>query len=127
MFKVIRSMAFVALLPSLAAAQVDVASNRRDPLEVFTNNRHGSVRLDSIAYWEPVSAPLATTFDAVVRVAKHHVKLRLEHVDTVSKVLYHKRLITSGMLAGKPMSRWLRCGTGVTAGDYADQWRLTLA
>lgn len=127
MFKVIRLLPLAALLPSVAAAQVDVAAHRRDPIEVFTNNRHGSVRLDSVARWEEVSAPLATTFDAVVRVVEHHVKLRVEHADTVSKVVYNKRLITSGMLAGKPMSRWLRCGTGLTAGDYADQWRLTLA
>lgn len=119
-------MALVALIPSLAVAQRDVTIERRDPIQVFARDRHGSVRLDTIARWEEVSASHSITYDAVVRVIKHHVKLGVEQADTVSKVVYNTRLIVSSKLAGQPMSRWLQCGSGLT-GDYADVWRITLA
>ena len=125
---VIRSVAFVALLPSLALAQVgsDVPPMRRDPIEAFALGRGAPVLLDSIALWDKVSAPRAKAFDAAVRVIRHHVKLDVEHADTISKVVYHRRVITSRQLAGQPKSRWLRCGNGLT-GAYADIWRVTLA
>lgn len=122
----IRALALVAMLPSLALAQSDVTIQRRDPIEVAARGMHASVMLDSLALWENVSAPRSVTFDAVVRVIKNHVKLRIEQTDTITKVVYNKRLIASNKLAGHPMSRWLRCGTGLT-GQYADSWRITLA
>jgi len=127
MLDVIRSVAFAAMLPSLALSQSsDVPSQRRDPIEVFGQGRSASVMLDSLALWENVSASRAIAFDAVVRVIKHHVKLGVEHADTISKVVYNRRLIAIRRLAGQPMSRWLRCGAGLT-GEHANTWRITLA
>ena len=126
MSSVMRAVAFVAMLPSLAMAQSDVTTQRRDPIEVFARGRSGNVMLDSLALWDDVSAPRSITFDAVVRVIKNHVKLPVEQADTISMVVYNKRLIASSRLAGQPMSRFLRCGTGLT-GDHADLWRITLA
>jgi hypothetical protein len=122
----IRAVAFAAMLPSLAMAQSGLDIQRPDPIEVFTRGRHGNVMLDTIARWEDVSAPRSLTFDALVRVIKNHVDLRIEHADTIRKVVYNKRLIASIKLAGQPMSRWLRCGAGLT-GDHANSWRITLA
>ena len=123
---VIRTVALVAMLPSLALAQGDVPPMRRNPIEVFDQGRNAGVMLDSLALWERVSAPRATAFDAAVRVIRHHLKLEVEHADTVSKVVYNKRVIGVRRLAGQANSRWLRCGTGLT-GQYADRWRVTLA
>jgi hypothetical protein len=125
MTNTIRFLALLAVVPSMAAAQQDV-THKRDPIEVLWRGGHGGVRLDSLARWEEVAARRATTFDAVTRVIKHHVKLPVEQSDTIVKVIYNKRFIASGRLAGQPMSRWLRCGGGLT-GDHADSWRLTLA
>ena len=121
----VRALAFAAMLPSLAMAQSE-RIQRPDPIEVFTRGRHGSVMLDSLARWEDVSAPRARAFDALVRVIKHHVNLRIEHADTITKVVYNKRLIATNSLAGQPLSRWLRCGMGLT-GEHANTWRITLA
>jgi hypothetical protein len=122
----IRTLAIVAFLPSLALAQSDVPSMRRDPIEVFALGRSANVMLDSLALWEDVSAPRARVFDAAVRVIKHHARLPVEHADTISKVVYNKQSIVMRKLAGQPMSRWLRCGTGLT-GEHANSWRITLA
>lgn len=121
----IRLLALLAVLPSAALAQQDV-THKRDPIEVFARGRQAGVKLDTVALWEEVSAPHAKAFDAAVRVVKHHSKLAVEQVDTIGKVVYNKRLIASSRLAGQPMSKWLRCGGGLT-GDYADSWRLTIA
>ena len=125
MTNTIRVLALLTLLPSVAVAQTDMTTPR-NPIEVFDRGMRGNVRLDTIAHWEPVSAPLSKTFDAVGRVIKHHTKLPVEQVDTVSKVVYNKRFVASSRLAGQPMSRWLRCGHGLK-GDHADSWRITLA
>jgi hypothetical protein len=121
----IRAVAILALLPSLAAAQNDVIQPR-NPIEVFQRGRHGGVMLDTIARWQDVSAPRARAFDAVVRVIKHHVKLEIENIDTIAKVVYNKRIVAINKLAGQSMSRWLRCGMGLT-GEHANTWRITLA
>src|SRR5688572_26310341 len=125
MLNMIRSLAFVAMLPSLALAQSVVPMHRPDPIEVFAHGSSGRVRLDSLARFEVVSAPRATAFDAVVRVINNHVKLGVERADSASTVVYNRRLIATRKLAGQPMSRWLRCGTGMT-GEHADMWRITL-
>lgn len=125
MTKMIRFLALLSLFPSLAAAQ-GVLVQPRNPIEIFDRNMRGNVRLDTLVRWENVSATLPIAYDAAVRVVKHHVKLPVEQVDTVAKVVYNKRLIVSSRLAGQPMSRWLRCGTGLK-GDHADTWRITLA
>jgi hypothetical protein len=124
MTRMLRLLAIVALLPSLAAAQQDV-THKRDPIEVFARGLHGGVKLDTLAIWHEVAAPLSVTYDAVVRVIKHHVRLPVEHADTIAKVVYNTRLIAS-RIAGQPMSRYLECGGGLT-GRYADSWRITLA
>lgn len=122
----IRSLALVVLLPSVALAQPDVAASRKDPMQVFARDRHGNVNLYSIAYWEDVSASSGKTYSAVERVIRHHLKLRIERADSAMSAVYNTRLITSARFAGHPMSRWLRCGGGLT-GDYADIYRITLA
>jgi hypothetical protein len=71
---------------------------------VLARGLHGGVRLDTLAIWHDVSAPLPATFDAAVRVVRHHVKLQVEHADTIAKVVYNRRLIAS-RIAGQPMSR----------------------
>ena len=124
MTELLRLRARRVLLPSLAAGQQDV-THKRDPIEVFARGMHGGVRLDTLANWHEVSAPRSVTFDAVVRVIKHHVKLPIEHADTIAKVVYNTRLIAS-RIAGQPMSRYLECGGGLS-GRHADSWRITLA
>lgn len=124
MTTLLRLLALLALLPPLAAAQQDV-THKRDPIEVFARGMHGGVKLDTLANWHDVSAPLSVTYDAVVRVIKHHMKLQVEHADTIAKVVYNRRLIAS-RIAGQPMSRWLECGSGLT-GQHADTWRITLS
>lgn len=123
---VIRSVALVAMLPALALAQSDVPPMRRNPVEVFDQGRNAGVMLDSLALWEKVSAPRVTAFDAAVRVIRHHLKLEVEHADTIAKVVYNRRVTGVRRLVGQPNSRWLRCGMGLT-GDHANQWRVTLA
>ena len=124
MTRLLRLLALLALLPPLAVAQQDV-THKRDPIEVFARGIHGGVKLDTLANWNNVSAPLSVTYEAVVRVIKHHVKLQIEHADTIAKVVYNTRLITS-RIAGQPMSRYLECGGGLT-GQHADSWRITLS
>src|SRR5687768_12434998 len=124
MTRLLRLLGLLALLPSLAAAQQDV-THKRDPIEVFARGLRGGVKLDTLAIWHEVSAPLPVTYDAVVRVIKHHLKLQVEHADTIAKVVYNRRLIAS-RIAGQPMSRYLECGGGLT-GQHADSWRITLA
>ena len=124
MTRLLRLLALLALLPPLAVAQQDV-THKRDPIEVFARGIHGGVKLDTLANWNNVSAPLSVTYEAVVRVIKHHVKLQIEHADTIAKVVYNRRLI-AGRIAGQPMSRYLECGGGLT-GRHADSWRITLS
>jgi hypothetical protein len=123
---VIRAVVLVAMLPSLAVSLSAQAIERPGPIEVFMRGTRGTVWLDTIARWQEVSAPRSITYDALLRVVTKHVKLQVENADTISKVIYNKRLIVQGALAGQPLSRWLRCGTGLT-GEYADLWRVTLA
>jgi hypothetical protein len=124
MTRLLQLAALLALLPSFAAAQQDV-THKRDPIEVLARGLHGGVRLDTLAIWHDVSAPIALTYDAVVRVIRHHMKLRVEHADTIAKVVYNRRLIAS-RIGGQPMSRYLECGGGLT-GPHADSWRITLS
>src|SRR5688572_26626728 len=124
MLRLLSCPALLALLPSLAAAQHDV-THMRDPIEVFARGMQGGVKLDTLAIWHDVSAPLPVTYDAVVRVIKHHMKLQVENADTIAKVVYNKRLIAS-RIADQPMSRYLECGAGLT-GLHADSWRITLS
>ena len=125
MINLIRAAAFVMFLPSLGVAQTPREA-RRDVFEILVQGKRGNVKLDTLARWEEVTAPHSKTFDAVTRVLKHHVKLRIEHTDTIGDVVYNTKHIASGKLAGQPMSRWLRCGVGMT-GDHADWWRITLS
>jgi hypothetical protein len=82
------------------------------------------VLLDSLAVWHEVAAPAPQTYAAIVRLADS-LKLPVERADSARGVVFNRRFVAR-RLAGRAMSRWIRCGSGL-AGDYADIWRATIA
>ena len=112
-----------ALSPAVAHPQL---TPPMDPIEVGSRWMGKTVLLDTLATWNPVPGTRAQTYSAVLRVLQHHLKLPVETADSTRGVVFNKRVVVRGKLAEKPVSRWLRCGTGMV-GDFADTWRVTLA
>jgi hypothetical protein len=108
----------LAVVPVIAGAQ---HSRVRVGLPGFP----APISIDSLASIVEIEAPRGKTFAAAEAVLKE-LKIAVDTRDSVQGVIGNSRLVQMRRLAGKPMSRFLNCGSGMT-GQYADEWRIHIA
>lgn len=81
--------------------------------------------IDSLASVFDIDAPKGAIFAASAAVLEE-LKIPVDSRDSVSGIIGNAHLVRMRNLAGKPMSRLLNCGSGMT-GPNAESWRIHIA
>jgi hypothetical protein len=115
----------LALLVLLAPALDAQFTSAPDPLPVRLRGFRDAVRLDTVIIWSAVHGPGAQTYRNVIAVLDS-LKIPVEVADSTKGRLHHAGFIVRSRLAGLPVSRSFRCGSG-PSGEYADYWRVNVA
>lgn len=125
MNRLIRSIALATFVAAPASAQlagVQSANQRSREMQSMPQ----LIMLDSLASWTDVPfAPILTLKSA--KLALESMNIPFETMDSTRGVIYNRQLKARRSFANRPLSWTLRCGTGgLTGGDNADNWLVTL-
>ena len=119
----IRRLCVLAAALALVAPHALGAQPRR--INVMIRAFRDPIMLDTLAIWTDIPGSPGEVFSAARRVLDS-LKLPVTVADSAHGLLLNPQFVTRTRVAGQRMSWALRCGTGMF-GDYADEWRITMA
>jgi hypothetical protein len=110
----------IASLALAVASSSASAQNVRVRLGII--GHPGPVNVDSMASTVTIDSPRGLVFHAASQVFAE-LKLQVDARDSVRGMVGVTSTAKMRSFAGRPISRWLNCGQGIT-GSNADNWRV---
>ena len=111
-----------ALLVAASALFACSAHAQNSRVRIGIIGHSGPVAIDSLASAVTINAPRAVVFHQAAQVFTE-LKLQVDARDSVRGMVGITGTPKMRQFAGRPISRWLNCGSGIT-GLNADNWRV---
>ncbi|HEX4935034.1 MAG TPA: hypothetical protein VFV33_17730 [Gemmatimonadaceae bacterium] len=112
----------LALTVSTLALVAPRAQAQNPRVRIAIIGHPGPVAIDSLASIVTINAPRAVVFHQAAQVFAE-LKVQVDARDSLRGMVGVTGSQTMRRFAGRPISRWLNCGSGIT-GLNADNWRV---